>query len=88
MIMAAPPVVMAYGEVKQHVTRAQLVLKYQGRSRVLRTKLMMMMTFLQTKLLMMTTRMLMVTRAQLVLKYQGHHFLTDKADDDENLFFA
>ena len=30
MIMAAPPVVMAYGEVKQHVTRAQPVLKYQG----------------------------------------------------------
>ena len=43
MIMAAPPVVMAYGEVKQHVTRAQLVLKYQGHSQVLRTKLMMMM---------------------------------------------
>ena len=65
---------MAYGEVKQHVTRAQLVLKYHGHSRVLQTKLMMMMT-----------RILMVMGAQLVPQYQGHHFLTIQADDDENL---
>ena len=47
----------------------------------------MMMKMMITRNTMMM-RILMVMGAQLVLKHQGHHFLTDQADDDENLFFA